>query len=198
MNQVVDNYNISRSWLDQEMGTFGYLGGYSSEVGYMNKIWLEGGFNWRYRKRKAFGTDLFGDFGTRQLKFKSSCYGATIGWGVFESGFGFGIGARTELGNTKLLSRVYYPEDSGKGKFEKVNDHFFTLKSGPAIRIIIPITGGVYASLLLHYQYGIIGNNMTVSDQVINNTLYSGNQEIFDNSMHTFGFSISIGAYHEN
>lgn len=192
LNQVVDNYNETRSWLDQEMKDFGLLDGYAvgfTAGGY--SAWIDLEFSGRGQKRKAFGTDLFGNFGTRSLKLKNNTMALTIFGVATDETFAAGFGLRTEFGNNKLKTKIEY---EGNDPEWEVVQRDLTVKVGPSIRLINFVSSALDISLTGYFVFGLLKTNHTEADIKLNNTFYNyEKQDKFESNNNTFGIQISVG-----
>ena len=66
INEVVNNFNETRPWLDKEMKPFSYLDGVVITFGgVIDHVWAETEYGFRSQKNSASGTDLYGYFNTQ-------------------------------------------------------------------------------------------------------------------------------------
>ncbi len=193
LNQVVENYNTSRQWLEQEMKNFGYLDGYTIGITSGARVfWFDMEYSTRGQKRKASGVDLTGNLGTRSLKLKNNTFAFTLSGVATNSNGGIGFGLRTELGANKLKTKVEYANESD-AKWNVVQKDL-AIKMGPAMRVVNRIGDSLEMSFSIYYVFGLSTTNFTEADIAINNTFYnSTTPEQFDVNNHTFGFALTLG-----
>lgn len=197
---VTDNYNSTRSWLDKEMGNFGYLDGYSVNLGFLfgGALWNDFEYGFRGQRKTAFGTTPSGSFGTRELRLRNNTFAWTFGVGGASNDIAAMFGIRLEIGNHNLKSRVYYDGEE-KGDFIQIDTKLLTSKVGPSLQLMFSLGGGAFLSFGTYYVFGIFKTNMTTSDEIINNSDWNfETPDIFDNSNHTFGFRIAFGGISSN
>lgn len=195
LNQVVDNYNDTRLWLDKDLKHFGNLDGYRLSFGafFGGALWTDFEFSFRNQKRKAFGTDSFGNFGTRELKLRNNLFAWTFGVGGIEDKFLYTFGARMDVGNYLLKTRVYY-DGEPKGDWSIVDDKHLVGRVGPSLMIGYFPDESIMLNIQMYYQVGIFKTNMTYTDEELNNSFYDyTSPDIFDMKNHVFGISLLIG-----
>lgn len=197
INAVVDNYNDSRKWLDDEMGHFGYLDGFAMSIGGgFAHFWFDTGFDIRGQKQSASGTDLYGNYNTRELKVKNGCMLMNFGIidAIGKNALGFGL--RTEIGTLKTKTRVF-GESFNKDKFEDIGYSNIGMKLGPMVKFFTFIAdNGTELSLGAYYTWSMFKYNYTNIDEILNNTDYNSiDQPKFDVRPNAFGIHISVGFY---
>lgn len=193
VNAVVENYNTTRTWLDKKMKPFGYLDGMSVCLGTgFNHAWFDMEMAFRGQKRKASGTDLNGNYGTRHLRLRNNMFAMTIGGIGGENNTVIGGGFRMDLGQLKLKSKVEYPTQ--KEDWSKVVDSHLILRIGPAVKLVIGDEGGAAIALTLNYGFDLLNPNVYRWDEAINHTDYPwGPPDTFKVRTNTFGFSVAFG-----
>ena len=195
INEVVDNYNDLRPWLDKEMGNFNYLDGFSLSVGgAMANVWFDSGFDWRSQKQSAEGTDLYGFYNTRQLKVKNGSFLLNFGYLDGKGDNVFGLGLRTEIGTIQTQTRLF-GESYEKDKFEDIGYSHIGARSGPMIKLISRVVkGGPIVTASLYYTWSFLDYNYTRLDEELNGTFYNyEDSPRFDMRPHSFGFQLSFG-----
>ncbi len=194
INEVVDNYNSSRLWLDDEMKNFKYLDGIAISLGReINHVWVDLEYETRSKKRTASGTDLYGFYNSRDLKLKNNTIAITIG-GTGGNKSGIGLGLRTEIGMVRLKTRVY-GESYPKEKLENLMDPLISLKFGPQIKVFGFVTDGLIITGSVFYTYSLLKYNVNELDADLNGSYYNylNPPEEFDFRPNTFGFCMSLG-----
>lgn len=196
INNIVDNYNTSRPWLDKEMKKFGYLDGFTMSTGVIaSHLWMDLGASFMGKKHSAEGVNPANNtLVTRDLKIKANHVDFDFGVSAGGNAFGIGFGLKTDIGRLKFKSRVY--ADSGdKGKLESIVDDQFLLRLGPVLKLFfidnesrLSVSAGVY------YAYSLLRYNYTRMDEILNNNYYSYvDQPEFDLRPNAFGFTITAG-----
>jgi len=196
LNQFVDNYNTSRTWLDKEMKDFGYLDGFTINFGAgIGAFWVDMEYNILAQKRIASGISPLNGQAYRQLKLRNNNFAFTTGVMAAESEGGVAFGLRTEFGGQKTLTRVF-ADKSDKGDWDK-SDSELTLNAGPMMKIFIAPDAGAYFAISLYYTwgFGLFNTNHTYLDRQINNVNHIDDSPDFENKLHSFGFSISAGVF---
>ena len=197
LNQVIRNYNTSRQWLDQEMDEISYLDGLAINTGLAyGGAFFEFEYSGRGKKKSAFGTDLNGNFGTRELKVKNNTMAMSVGFGGGGGNGVVALAARAEFGTTKIKTRAFY-EGEDKPDMEILDEKHLFAKAGPMLKILLG-EDGICGSLSLYYVWGVIHTDMTPSDEILNNTFYNyDSPPEFKSTNNTFGFTLSVGFFGE-
>lgn len=195
INAVINNYNETRPWLEEEMKEFHYLDGFSLSFGLGAKpIFVETGYNFRSQKRSVSGTDLYGNEDTRQIKVKNGAFNISFGLaGIFGSRMEnlLAFGVRTDIGALKVKTRVF--GDSGpKEKMEDIGYTNVTAQSGPMLRYSRDI-GGVAMSFAVYYTWSLLKYNYRRLDEQLNYTEYWEDPPQFNLRPNCFGFMIQAG-----
>jgi len=193
LNQFVENYNATRSWLNKEMKSFSYLDGISVTLGAGfggGSIDME--YALRAQKRFADGIDAAGDDVTRQVKHRQNAFAVSTGGMFVEGSGGVAFGLRTEFGNQKINTRLYETNGS-KSDWEKY-DMGLMVNTGPVLKIFFGEDGGL-AALSLHYTFGLLNRNVSEIEDLINHSNPPDDAERFDNNTGGFGFGVSFGVF---
>lgn len=188
LNQVVDDYNNTRDFLDKEMNQFRNLDGPIIGLGMGSENWLfTMEFGWARLKRSAEGVDISGLLQQRQVRVSHNVFSMSNYFGIFEEQGGVGLGLRMAVGRYKTKTRVF-PKSESAPDWEKI-DKQLTANAGPAIRIIIG--DGVYSSIDIYYTWSLIAT----SENNLNGALTGPDHfdiDALDNPMALFGFSWQI------
>jgi hypothetical protein len=110
LNAIVDNYNNTRSWLDNEMGYFkkpnGFvvnMGMYGNSGGFVELTWV-GRNQTNFASGVAPATNINGQ---RDLKLRMNTVNMGFGFDfLYDEAIGFGIGGSIDFGKFKIMTRV--------------------------------------------------------------------------------------------
>ena len=193
LNQFVDNYNTSRSWLNKEMKSFSYVDGFTVSLGLgAGGGWLETEYAFRGQKRFANGIDALGDDVTRQVKLKQGSVAISIGGMFLEENGGVAFGVRSDMGTQKLLTRLY---ETGMDKpdWEKY-DLGFIINTGPTMKIFLGEDGAL-GTLSFYYTFGWFKTNVYELEADVNHSNPAEKDKRFDNKNNVFGINLAFGIY---
>ena len=192
LNNVIQDYNEARPWLDKQSQEFGNLSGLSLQFGAVEGVWLDWTANFRRQKRTSYGIEPNKGKMTRDLKVRNVNTALTVG-GAFPTGdAALAIGLRGELSTFRMMSRVY-GENETKGIYAGVGSNNFLVGIGPTFKLFAGeegmfIVSVYYAHTLPKLNWADLGNNL-------NPTTTSTNKERYDTKNHAFGFTIAIGRF---
>lgn len=194
INQVVNNYNTSRPWLDKEMKKFSYVDGIAVSFGAAaGNFWVDMEYGFRSQKRKASGLDLTGVDGTRELKLKQGAFAFSGGVIAVEDDGGVAFGIRGEFGTQKALTRIY-ESSSDKGDWDKINMGLMA-NVGPMIKIFIAPDEAALATISLYYTFGVVRTNAYELEESVNKSSPAYKDDRFKNGNGIFGFALAIGVF---
>ncbi len=194
LNQFVENYNTSRSWLRTEMKPFSYVDGLTITFGAgLGGAWIETEYGFREQKRFADGIDAMGDDVTRQVKLKQGGLAMSVGGIYVDEGGGVAFGLRTAFSHQKILTRLY---ETGMDKpdWEKY-DLRFIANTGPALKVFLDGRGGALGTISLYYTFGLFKTNAYEIEADVNHSNPVEKDKRFQNKNNVFGFNIAIGVY---
>ena len=197
INSVVDNYNDTRPWLQSELGYFNYLDGINMTfgLGFSNFV-MEFGYDFRSQKQSVSGTDLYGLYNTRQIKVKNGVGRFATGLMINDDYDAYIIGARMEIGNVKVKTRVF--GDSGdKDRFDDIGTRYSAPRLGPSFKYMRQLNdNGLFFSAEFYYLWAFSATDQNVYevDEDLNNTEYVGEYpEKFSLKPNVFGIHLALG-----
>jgi len=194
LNEVVKNYNSSRTWLDKEMKEFGHLNGLVVGTGGgAANFWFDFEMSLTSQKRHASGTEPAGKVATRYLKYKNNNFAISLGGAGGEDGATVAGGIRFDFGKEKLKTKVDYKNQTNEG-WSMVGDGLLSTRVGPTFKFIVSSYGGAMFSITTYYTWSVFLHNVTEFDEIINNTNYQDlEQEKFNIRSNVFGFTVTTG-----
>ncbi|MBI1305213.1 MAG: hypothetical protein GC181_01210 [Bacteroidetes bacterium] len=197
MNEVVKNYNTSRSWLDHQMKDFNYLDGFMLNFGGgFSNFWTDLEFDFRGQKRKASGTDLAGNYGSRYVKVKNNMFAFSMGVVGGQDNFAAAFGARMEIGNLKVKSKIDYSDNSKDTDWSQIGDDFLTARFGPELKLMFGSENGGMLSITTYCGWAMFRENLYTVDEDLNNTNYGFDEPAkFEIKNGVFGFAIGYGLF---
>jgi hypothetical protein len=188
LNQVVDDYNSTRDFLDVEMNKFRNLDGLSiGMAGGSNGYMASMDFNWARLKRSAEGVDATGLLQQRDLRVSNHSYSITSYFGGFSDQGGVGVGLRASFGAMKIKTRVY-PKSESATEWALASKEI-SLNAGPALRFYVGDTA--YLVMDVYYTFGLMRTPTSELSDRLNN-YYPEDEDEYKNSMGIFGFTVSL------
>lgn len=126
MNFILDRYNETRTWLDDEMGDMHYLGGLGGSIGFnLSGLFMDMGFHTKYSIKHSKGDPGTG-LAQRDFRFKMNTY--TFGIGVASPKKGnlvMSSGLSLDLGFYKTSTRLGTPEEIKEKDFAEIQSDIF-------------------------------------------------------------------------
>ncbi|MGE0635473.1 MAG: hypothetical protein AB7G44_03120 [Bacteroidia bacterium] len=108
LNYNVDRYNITRTWLDEEMGNVHFPNGFTFAVGKSGRRFLFD-MTWvgRHQTVSASGTQPNGDVGERELKWRMNSFNIGLGAAFLKTPYArIAVGVSLDLGTERTFTRL--------------------------------------------------------------------------------------------
>lgn len=198
LNQVFDKYNSKRSYLENKLKDVNYLDGLTLGFGFGGgHLLMEFRANFINANRYATGVDGNpayppGAAFRRDIKVRQRNAVYTIGTGkVFrgsDTDLGLVFGLRSELGSTKIFTRVYQDGTDVPEYEEPVVDELL-FRSGPTLIALISPREGLIIQMHTFYMYSLFGWDAYDLDR----KLHGGVPDETESPNHALGFALTFG-----
>lgn len=196
LNQVIDKYNERRPYLDRELGNINYLDGFTLGMGLGERhLLMDFRLNFANANRYATGDDgnpayPAGASFRRDLKVRQRTGVLTMGGGkVFrgKTDVGLVLGLRSEVGKTKVFTRVYQ-DGAEVPEFDEVVDDLF-FRAGPTLITLFAPREGVVFQFHLFYVHSLFSWDSEDLDRKLHGSFPPSSE----NSNHGLGFAFTLG-----
>ncbi len=199
LDYVIDRYNETRTYLDDEMEYCRYYDGITTHVGGTASAFAwDFGFTQRASTVSASGEDVTGTIQQRDLKSKWNTW--DIGLGVClgaEDNFALMIGINTGIDSEKQLTRADSPENINTANFEKVNSQY---KVGfePFVQFIAATDNGFGIMFKPYFSWTPVTTDYYELNSYINPYTYANDPMTIEGRLTGFGISLSLLYYEMN
>lgn len=194
LDYVVDRYNATRSYLDDQMDYMHYYDGIHLAIGAgQGPVLITFGFTQRQSKSSASGKDQTGTVQQRDLKNKWNTYDMGIAFGFNSDHLGLYLGCSMGINAEKTLTRVGSADEVGTANFEKVNSQY---KAGfdPYISIAVPMGGAAFI-IKPYFSWTPVKTDYYKLNQFINPYTYANDPVNIEGRLTGYGCTISLGFY---
>jgi len=199
LNFIIDRYNDTRSYLDEEMKHVTYSDGMSMSFGSMIKgtgIFFGIGYTGAGKKIFAEGTDNSSKLIRRELKVKSRIFDIDLGFSIMNTdNLKILLGTSYSFGSFVVKGRVAEESAIRKEKWELYNDGnnlFFSL--GMFLRIAM--SAGLFIQPYFIFVPGdVFMNDVTEVNERINSNTYMNDPSPLRVKNNMFGVKIGLCLY---
>lgn len=191
MDFVVDRYNETRTFLDNEMEYPHMMDGFTMRIGGGDAVFADLGFSWKGDEINAYGTDLSNNSFERNVKYTFSAWDLGVGLGLGERRL-IGIGYCFTFGNEKIYNRVASPEEIDNTDYDVVSKTFM-LGGNVFLQIIAPLDNNVAIIFRPYFQMNYFNNDFAPLNAVINPNTFQNDPDVLESKLKGFGFSACIG-----
>lgn len=191
LNYIVDRYNNTRNYLDNEMKSFNNLNGLTLNFGFVYGAYIEFGFIGRSQKRMASGT-VNGEYFTRYLKVKNNGMSISLGVPFISDEIKIIPGVRFDFCFPKIRTKI-----ESQNPFDE--EEWINLYSGtdyyiaPFIKIILGPIG--------FEPYFAIGDkkngNIAIVNEKLNPNTYQNDPINIPFNHRGFGFKLTLSLFGE-
>lgn len=192
LNFVVDRYNETRTYLDEEMAHPNYFDGFEIHAGGGDNVLVDIGFAWRSSKVSASGVDASGTNQQRDLKYKFGSFEFGIGYVAVKGEIKIAAGYNQTLGSEKAYSRVDLAEEVNSTDYDLV---FKSFNPGADIFIlfIFPVADGNAILLRPYYHFSYGTTDYAGLNEALNPATAAADPQVLESSFKGFGASLQIG-----
>lgn len=190
---VVDRYNETRPYLNDQMEQPRYFDGFAIHGGVgRGLLLLNLGYTQQSSKVSAEGTDATATTVQRDLKNKWNTFDLGIGLNIADGDRGaFGLGVNMGLNSEKALTRTGAPDDIGKEKFEEVQKQF-KVGFSPFVQIILTGDSGTGLLIRPYYAWSPMTTDYTELNAAINPATAAGDPTPLEGDLKGFGITLLV------
>jgi hypothetical protein len=188
---VIDRYNETRVYLDDQMEYPHYLDGFDIHIGGGDKVLVDVGYTWRSAKVSASGVDASLTEQQRDLKFKFGAFDFGLGFNVINSGTVVSIGYNLTVGTEKYFSRLAPVGDVDKEDYDLIFKSF-NPGGDVFIQFLFPFSDNNSLLIKPYYHFSYVVTDYAALNEALNPATASFDEPILESQLGGFGCSVMI------